>query len=130
MYPPDERIYTTKIVKYLTQSLLSNIKKAELFEHCYAKRNTLIMVTFTPGDTEWSEIASLPRSLYAPRASLVGGRVRVTGGRSTGGRRDYRAEVFELDANDWVEIGNLSTARAFHGVLSVGPRDLPCLGQS
>ena len=51
------------------------------------------MVTLFPGEAAWTELASLPRSLYAPRASLVGRRMRVTGGRSTGGRRDYRAEV-------------------------------------
>ena len=78
---------------------MSNNKKSKLFEDFHAKGNTLIMVTFTPGDTEWSEIASLPRSLYAPRASLVGGRMWVTGGRSTGGKRDFRAEVKQTDEN-------------------------------
>ena len=81
---------------------MSNNKKSKLFEDFHAKGNTLIMVTFTPGDTEWSEIASLPRSLYAPRASLVGGRMWVTGGRSTGGKRDFRAEVKKLMEIDHV----------------------------
>ena len=37
------------------------------------------------------------------------------------------AQVYELDINGWVEIGNLSTARTLHGLVSVGPIDLPCL---
>ena len=51
------------------------------------------MVTLIPGETAWTEKASLPRSLYAPRASLVGGKMRLTGGRSTDGQRDYRDKV-------------------------------------
>ena len=51
------------------------------------------MVTLGPGEAAWTEKASLPRSLYAPRASLVGGKMRLTGGRSTDGERDHRDEV-------------------------------------
>ena len=105
--------------------------------------------------------------------------MRLTGGRSTDGERDYRDEVtitnfsvlppyipslflglhpekylmsfeslgtvmthvlfifffppsqvLQFDMNRWVEVGKMSTARGFHAVLSAGPRDLPCLGQS
>ena len=73
------------------EDITKNVKY--LLEHLYANGNILIMVTFLPGEAAWTEIATLPRSLYAPRASLVGRRMRVTGGRSTGGKRDYRAEV-------------------------------------
>ena len=51
------------------------------------------MVTLTPGEAAWTEIAPLPRKLYAPRASLVGARMRLTGGNSTDSEIDYRAEV-------------------------------------
>ena len=55
------------------------------------------MVAFAPGEAAWRELASLPRSLYAPRASLVGARIRLTGGRSTDSEVDYRPEViFQL----------------------------------
>ena len=54
------------------------------------------MVAFAPGEAAWRELASLPRSLYAPRASLVGARMRLTGGRSTDSKIDYRPEVILL----------------------------------
>ena len=63
----------------------------------YTQGNTLIAVTFTPGEAVWTEITSLPKSLYGPRASLVGARIRLTGGRSTDSEVDYRPEViFQL----------------------------------
>ena len=38
------------------------------------------VLTLHPGATAWTPLASLPRSLLAARASVVGGRLRVTGG--------------------------------------------------
>ena len=39
------------------------------------------VVTLLPGATAWTELAPLPRELYDARASIVGGRMRVTGGK-------------------------------------------------
>ena len=38
------------------------------------------VLTLLPGAAAWTSLASLPRSLLAARASVVGGRLRVTGG--------------------------------------------------
>ena len=46
-----------------------------------------------PGATAWTTIASLPHKLMRARASVVGGRMRVTGGWSGSGLLGYRSEV-------------------------------------
>ena len=38
------------------------------------------VLTLVPGATAWTQLASLPRPLYRARASIVAGKVRVTGG--------------------------------------------------
>ena len=38
------------------------------------------VLTLLPESTAWTPLASLPRALTAPRASVVGGKIRVTGG--------------------------------------------------
>ena len=47
------------------------------------------VVTLLPGATAWTPLASLPRKLYRARASVVSGKMRVTGGY----RGAYRSEV-------------------------------------
>ena len=48
------------------------------------------VLTLLPGAEEWTPLASLPRALLDARASIVGGRLRVTGGWDGG---SYRSEV-------------------------------------
>ena len=48
------------------------------------------VLTLLPGAAAWTPLASLPRALYDARASIVGGRLRVTGGYGGG---SYRSEV-------------------------------------
>ena len=49
------------------------------------------MLIFLPGAEDWTDLDSLPRPLYGAQASIVGGRLRVTGGRDDG--YSYRSEV-------------------------------------
>ena len=39
------------------------------------------VLTLLPGATAWTPLASLPRTLGLAQASIVGGKMRVTGGR-------------------------------------------------
>ena len=48
------------------------------------------VLTFIPGATAWTQLASLPRPLRYAQASIVGGRLRVNGGYAGG---SYRSEV-------------------------------------
>ena len=56
----------------------------------YTSDFTSSVVTLLHGATTWTSLASLPRPLRGARASIVGGRMRVNGGRDGGG---YRSEV-------------------------------------
>ena len=47
--------------------------------------------TLISGATSWTSLASLPRALYDVRASVVGGKIRVTGGLDE--QRSIRSEV-------------------------------------
>ena len=49
------------------------------------------VLTLLPGATAWTQLASLPTTLFDAQASIVGGRLRVNGGRDDGG--SYRSEV-------------------------------------
>ena len=49
------------------------------------------VLTLPPGASAWTPLASLPRSLYGAKASIVGGKLRVTGGEDDG--YSYRSEV-------------------------------------
>ena len=49
------------------------------------------VLALLPGADDWTPVASLPRPLRDPRASIVGGRLRVTGGRDD--VDSYRSEV-------------------------------------
>ena len=48
------------------------------------------VLTLLPGAEDWTDLASLPRPLAYARASIVGGRLRVTGGYGGG---SFRSEV-------------------------------------
>ena len=59
--------------------------------HSYSRYSYLSSVlTFLPGSAAWTPLVSLPRALTAPRASVVGGKIRVVGGYRGG---SYRSEV-------------------------------------
>ena len=45
------------------------------------------VLTLLPGAPDWTPLASLPRALSSARASIVGGKIRVTGGYEGGARR-------------------------------------------
>ena len=45
------------------------------------------VLTLLPGAVDWTPLASLPRPLEGARASIVGGRLRVTGGFDGSSRR-------------------------------------------
>ena len=45
------------------------------------------VLTLLPGAPAWTPLASLPRKLESARASIVGGKIRVTGGYGGGARR-------------------------------------------
>ena len=49
------------------------------------------VLSLLPGTTTWTSLASLPRALDGVVASLVGGRIRLVGGRD--GEGSYRQEV-------------------------------------
>ena len=49
------------------------------------------VLTLLPDATAWTPLAFLPRGLWGARASIVGGRLRVTGGEDNG--YSYRSEV-------------------------------------
>ena len=48
------------------------------------------VLTLLPGAPAWTPLASLPRGLSSARASIVGGKIRVTGGYDVGA---FRSEV-------------------------------------
>ena len=45
------------------------------------------VLTLLPGATAWTPLASLPRALFFTHASIVGGKMRVTGGVDGSSRR-------------------------------------------
>ena len=86
------------------------------------------VLTLLPGAADWTPLASLPRPLDNARASIVGGRLRLVGGRDDGS--SYRSEVLEYHPqpwNQWLTIGRIQQERYDHAVLSVGSEQLPCL---
>jgi len=89
------------------------------------------VLTLLPGATAWTPLASLPRLLHGARASIVGGRIRLTGGRD--GEGSFRSEVLEYSPellNQWTNVGKLEAERAYHGVLSIGPQLLRCMEET
>jgi len=84
------------------------------------------VLTLLPGAQAWTPLASLPRVLLYSDASIVGGKMRVTGGWEGS---SYRSEVLEYQpdpSNQWTTVGQLKTRRDGHAVLSIGPELLPC----
>ena len=101
---------------------------------------TSSVLTLLPSATSWTPLSPLPRRLYAP-ASMVGGRLWLVGGRDKDSDT-YRAEVggggrayspgtqvlqYEPSMDTWTPKGNITGARKKHGMVAVGPQDLPCL---
>ena len=108
------------------------------------------MLTLLPEAEAWAPLPSLPRVLYGPRASIVGGLLRVLGGLDEVSAHvnlnvdsdvslwtivmaqgiDDTCQVLEYHPepwNQWLKIGNLQIGRGGHAVLSIGPNQLPCL---
>ena len=52
------------------------------------------VLSLPPGAPAWTTLASLPRSLYGAKASIVGGRLRLTGGFGSDG--SFRSEVMGI----------------------------------
>ena len=52
------------------------------------------VLSLPPAAPAWTPLASLPRSLYGAKASIVGGRLRLTGGFGTDG--SFRSEVIGI----------------------------------
>jgi len=82
-----------------------------------------------PGATAWLPIEDLPRK-FNSEASIVGGRLRLPGGKTGHSPDDIiaRSEVLEYEPNKgWVEIGRLQVGRIAHAVLTIGTQELSCL---
>ena len=60
----------------------------------YSRTDTVL--SLLPGATSWTSIASLPLRLWSPRASVVGGKMRVVGGSEDGELQGARGEVIAL----------------------------------
>ena len=54
-------------------------------------------LTLLPGASSWTAISSLPQALFEAAASIVGGKMRVAGGRED--NSVYRAEVTSVMQN-------------------------------
>ena len=100
---------------------------------------TSSVLTLLPSATTWTPLSPLPRRLYAP-ASMVGGRLWLVGGLAEdsiwraevgGGGRAYSpgTQVLQYDPSmdTWTPKGNITGARSSHGMVAVGPQDLPCI---
>ena len=61
--------------------------------------NYASVLTLLPGAQAWTPLASLPRTLFDARASIVEGKMRLTGGRSYGPshRSEPQTEVIFLN---------------------------------
>jgi len=87
------------------------------------------VLTLLPGAQAWTPLASLPRprGLAQPRASIVGGKIRVTGGWDASSVRSDVLEYQPEPLNQWTTVGQLETGRWNHAVLSINSEALPCL---
>ena len=59
---------------------------------------TSSVLALLPGAPDWIPLPSLPRFLASAQASIVGGRLRVTGGQGPG---SYKTEVIAHDDSNW-----------------------------
>ena len=102
---------------------------------------TSSVLTLLPSATSWTPLSPLPRRLYAPASSMVGGRLWLVGGWE-GDRDTYRAEVggggrayspgtqvlqYDPSMDTWTPKGNITEARWSPGMVAVGSQALPCL---
>merc|ERR1719430_448714 len=97
----------------------------------YTPHLTSSVLILLPSATSWTPLSPLPRRLNAPASSMVGGRLWLVGGSD----EDYstiRPEVlqYEPSMDTWTPKGNITGARNYHGMVAVGPQDLPCLRSS
>ena len=60
----------------------------------FSSRRLSSVYILLSGGKVWTSLASLPRVLHGARASVVGGKIRVTGGFSEG---SYRSEVIVIN---------------------------------
>ena len=105
---------------------------------------TSSVLTLLPSATSWTPLSPLPRRLVTPASSMVGGRLWLVGGTDEDSRT-HRAEVrgggrayspgtqvlqYEPSMDTWTPKGNITGARNYHGMVAVGPQDLPCLRSS
>lgn len=90
------------------------------------------MVTLLPGAPAWTPLASLPRPTAAARASVVRGRIRLSGGSTFSSLVSDSTQVLEYHPapwDQWVDVGDILVARDAHAVLSLGHQQLLCSGQ-
>ena len=100
---------------------------------------TSSVLTLLPSATSWTPLSPLPRRLWYPASSMVGGRLWLVGGQDDttarlevrGGGRAYSPGTqvlqYEPSMDTWTPRGNITGARAAHGMMAVGPQDLPCI---
>ena len=111
---------------------------------------TSSVLTLLPGASTWTNLASLPQPLNDVHASIVGSKMRLTGG-FDGSSYKYEASIskwinflvngkmfltmfaFQVleyqpePSNQWTTVGQLERKRRSHWVLSITPELLPCL---
>ena len=102
-------------------------------------RPTSSVLTLLPSATSWTPLSPLPRRLSSLASSMVGGRLWLVGGEDDS--YDTRAEVgcggrayspgtqvlqYEPSMDTWTPKGSITGGRRSHGMVAVGPQDLPC----
>ena len=90
-------------------------------------RLSSVLTLLQGAGSTWTPLASLPRALAYARASVVGGKLRVTGGYDGFSARSEVLEYHPDPAKEWVKAGDLQQARVRHAALSIGSQELPCL---
>jgi len=88
------------------------------------------VLTLLHGAQAWTPLASLPRPLKGARASIVAGRMRLTGGMNGTSFRDEVLEYQPEPSNQWTTVGQQEAERGYHSVISIGPELLPCLKET
>jgi len=85
------------------------------------------VLTLLRGAQDWTPLASLPRTITGASASILGGKIRVTGGWDGSSDRSEVLEYQPVPSNEWTTVGQLETKRRSHAVLPIGSEALPCL---
>ena len=79
------------------------------------------MLILFSGETDWAPIASLPRVSSRIQASLVGGRIRVNGGRDGGyNGPNYYSEVMTVPIMI-LGMKNMMQSIQLHGIDAIIP---------